>query len=44
MADERSKQTFYLITADQYAKARTILEEEEIDPSLCEFEDIEFTP
>jgi hypothetical protein len=40
--DEQTKQVFYLISAEQYQKARRILEGiEEIDLSLYEVDDAE---
>jgi ribosomal protein L22 len=44
IADQQSNQVFFLISAEQYQKARRILEGvEEIDPSLYEVEDVELT-
>jgi hypothetical protein len=42
--DQQTNQVFFLISADQYQKARRILEGiEEIDPSFYEVEDVELT-
>ena len=42
IADQQTNQVFFLITAEQYQRARRILEGvEEIDPSFYEVEDIE---
>jgi len=42
IADQETNQTFFLISAEQYRKARPILEGiEEIDPSFYEMEGIE---
>ena len=42
--DAQTEQVFFLISADQYQKARRILEGvEEIDPSFYEVEDVELT-
>ncbi len=42
--DRQTNQVFFLISADQYRKARPILEGvEEIDPSFYEVEDVELT-
>ena len=42
--DQQTKQVFFLISADQYQRARRILEGvEEIDPSFYEVEDVELT-
>jgi len=44
IADDQTNQTFFLISAEQYLKARPILEGvEEIDPSFYEIEEIELT-
>jgi hypothetical protein len=44
IADEQSKQVFYLISAEQYERARKALEEEEVDPSYFEFTDFTGAP
>ncbi len=42
--DQQTNQVFFLISADQYQKARRILEGiEDIDPSFYEVEDVELT-
>ncbi len=42
--DQQTNQVFFLISADQYQKARRILEGlEEIDPSFYEVEDVVLT-
>jgi hypothetical protein len=42
--DLKTNQVFFLISADQYEKARPILEGvEEIDPSFYEVEDVKLT-
>jgi len=42
--DSTTDQVFYLISAEQYQKARRVLEGvEEIDPSLYEIEDVDLT-
>jgi len=42
--DEQTNQVFFLVSADQYQKARRVLEDvEEIDPSFYEVEDVELT-
>ncbi len=42
--DQQTNQVFFLISADQYKRARRILEGiEEIDPSFYEIEDVELT-
>jgi hypothetical protein len=44
IADQQTNQVFFLISAEQYQRARRILEGvEEIDPSLYEVEDVELT-
>ena len=44
IADQQTNQVFFLISAEQYQKARQILEGvEEIDPSFYEVEDVELT-
>ncbi len=44
IADRETNQVFFLISAEQYQKARQLLEGvEEIDPSLYEIEDVELT-
>jgi hypothetical protein len=44
IADEQTHEVFFLISAEQYRKARRILEGvEELDPSLYEVEDVELT-
>ena len=44
VADSQSDRVFYLISAEQFRKARPILEGlEEIDPSLYEIDDLELT-
>jgi hypothetical protein len=44
IADQQSNQVFFLISAEQYDRARRILEGvEEIDPSFYEVEDVELT-
>lgn len=44
IADQQTNQIFFLISAEQYQKARRILEGvEEIDPSFYEIEDVEMT-
>jgi len=44
IADPQTNQVFFLISADQYRRARPILEGvEEIDPSFYEVEDVELT-
>jgi hypothetical protein len=42
--DQQTNQVFFLISAEQYHRARRVLEGvEEIDPSLYEVEDVELT-
>jgi hypothetical protein len=42
--DQQTNQVYFLISADQYQKARRILEGiEDIDPSFYEVEDVELT-
>ncbi len=42
--DQQTNQVFFLISADQYEKARRVLESvEEIDPSFYEVDDVELT-
>ena len=42
IADKQTNQVFFLISAEQYQKARRYLEGvEEIDPSFYEVEDVE---
>ena len=42
--DQQSNQTYFLISAEQYQRARGILGGvEEIDPSFYELEDVEVT-
>ncbi len=42
--DQQTNQVFFLISADQYQKARRVLEGiEDIDRSLYEVEDVELT-
>jgi hypothetical protein len=44
IADQQTDQVYFLISAHQYYRVRPVLEcIEEIDPSLYEFDDIEFT-
>jgi hypothetical protein len=44
VTDSTTNQVFYLISAEQYRKARCLLEGvEEIDPSLYEIEDVDLT-
>jgi hypothetical protein len=44
VADQQTKQVFYLISAEQYHQVRPILEGvEEIDLSLYEIENVELT-
>jgi hypothetical protein len=44
IADQQTNQIFFLISAEQYHRARRILEGvEEIDPSFYEVEDAELT-
>jgi hypothetical protein len=44
IGDQQTQEVFYLISAEQYRKARGILEGvEEIDPSFYEVEDVELT-
>ncbi len=44
IADQQTNQVFFLISAEQYHRARRVLEGvEEIDPSLYEIEDVELT-
>ena len=42
--DHQTNQVFFLISADQYQKARRVLEGiEDIDPSFYEVDDVELT-
>jgi hypothetical protein len=44
IVDDSTHRVFYLISAEQYQKARRLLEGiEEIDPSLYEVEDVRLT-
>ena len=44
IADQQTNQVFFLISAEQYRRARRIIEGiEEIDPSLYEIEDVNLT-
>ncbi|MGD0896846.1 MAG: hypothetical protein ABR915_03355 [Thermoguttaceae bacterium] len=44
IADRQTSQVFFLISAEQYRRARRILEGvEEIDPSFYEVEDVDLT-
>jgi hypothetical protein len=44
IADQQTNETFFLISAEQYEKARPVLQGiEEIDPSFYEVDDIELT-
>jgi hypothetical protein len=44
VVNPRTKETYFLVQAQLYEKMRQILEVEEIDPSLYEFEEIEESP
>ena len=44
IANQQTNQVFFLITAEQYQRARRIIEGiEEIDPSFYEVDDVELT-
>lgn len=44
IADQQTNQVFFLISAEQYQRARPILEGvEDIDPSFYEVDDVELT-
>jgi hypothetical protein len=41
VSDQQTNEVFFLISAEQYERARTVFEQaEELDPSLYEFEDV----